>query len=456
MSGSATRPNIVVLFSDQQRWDTVGACGSPLQLTPNLDRLATDGAAFSRCFTPQPVCGPARACLMTGQWATRTGVWRNDIALAPDALTLPRLLKPAGYDLAYIGKWHLASDDGFASADRPAANFHTDPVPRDRRGGWTGHWIAADALEHTSHAYGGHMFDSAGHTVAWEGYRADALTNLALEYLGNRKPGGAPFCLFVSYLEPHHQNDSERFEGPRGSADRFRDLWAPTDLTRADARGDWREQWPDYLGCVASLDMNAGRILTALERRGLLDNTLVVYTSDHGCHFKTRNWEYKRSCHDASTRVPCIIRGPGFRGGLSCGAIVTLLDISATIVQAARVPVPDDWPGRPLQRLAARPEARWRNEAFIQISEATCGRALRTLRWTYAVEDPEESTGMLQPASAQYREAFLYDNMHDPHQLQNRIADPALDTVRRQLRSQLLQAIADAEDTRPAILEYAG
>ncbi len=144
------------------------------------------------------------------------------------------------------------------------------------------------------------------------------------------------------------------------------------------------------------------------------------------------------------------------RFGLSCGAIVTLLDISATILRAAKIPVPVDWPGRPLQRLAARPEVRWRNEAFVQISEATCGRAMRTLRWTYAVQDPEESTGPLQPASDAYVEAFLYDNVRDPYQLENRIADPALGDVRKQLRGQLLRAIADAESRTPVIRDYAG
>ena len=155
------------------------------------------------------------------------------------------------------------------------------------------------------------------HERPFEHYRADATTDFALEYLEDRKrrEATAPYFLFVSYIEPHHQNDRDHFEGPEGSKEKFKDYEVPEDLVLAKEKGsagDWEEEMPDYLGQCASLDENVGRILEAIPEDER-DNTIVIYTSDHGCHFRTRNAEYKRSCHDASIHVPLIISGPGLK-----------------------------------------------------------------------------------------------------------------------------------------------
>ena len=215
-------PNILFVFSDQQRWDTVGCYGQPLDLTPNLDRMATQGVRFEHAFTCQPVCGPARACLQTGKYATETGCFRNGIALPPAEKTIAHWLSEAGYEVGYIGKWHLASTHSMGEQDM---DHRTKPVPPRWRGGYVDYWLASDVLEFTSHSYDGHMFNADMERVPFpQGrYRVDAQTDWVLEYLQTRT-GEKSFFLFVSYIEPHHQNDHGHFEGPHGSKERFRDF----------------------------------------------------------------------------------------------------------------------------------------------------------------------------------------------------------------------------------------
>lgn len=437
-------PNIVFFFSDQQRWDTCGCYGQPLPVTPNLDRMAAEGVRFANAFTCQPVCGPARAVLQTGKYATETGCFRNGIALPLDAVTLPRLLRQEGYEAGYIGKWHLASTHDMGEAD---VDFRDKPVPPERRGGYDDFWIASDVLEFTSHSYDGGMFAADGSFREFTGYRADSQTDWALEYLETRT-GERPFFLFLSYIEPHHQNDHNRYEGPHGSQERFADFVPPGDL--ADQGGDWRENYPDYLGCCQSLDANLGRIRAKLEELGLADNTLVIYTSDHGSHFRTRNKEYKRSCHEGCIRIPLVIHGPGFRGGKVVERIASLIDLPRTVLAAGGAGAPPDWRGRALQEaLADAPD--WPGEAFLQISESQVGRAIRTDRWKYSVTAPQ-GRGWKDAASPSYVEDFLYDLASDPCEASNLVADPAFAAVRAGLRERLIARLVGAGEAIPEIL----
>ena len=146
---SRKKPNILFFFTDQQRWDTLGCYGQELDVTPNMDKLAAEGVRFDHAFTCQPVCGPARACLQTGRYAADVGVFRNDIALPLDAKTIAHHFSEAGYEVGYIGKWHLASTGGLGAED---ANFREKPVPPERRGGYKDYWLASDVLEYTSHS----------------------------------------------------------------------------------------------------------------------------------------------------------------------------------------------------------------------------------------------------------------------------------------------------------------
>ena len=449
------RPNVIFFFSDQQRWDTVGCYGQKLAVTPNLDRMAAEGVLFENAFTVQPVCGPARACLQTGLYATQSGCYRNGISLPDTDATLANDLNRAGYQTAYVGKWHLASSmdtrymhPNADARQRQPADYETRAIPPERRGGYKDYWIASDLLEFTSHGYDGHVFDGDMNRVDFKGYRADRITDFALDFIG-QADRETPFFLFISYIEPHHQNDHNRYEGPAGSQERFSGYEVPGDLVGTG--GDWRENYPDYLGCCNSLDANLGRIRRKLEETGLAENTVVIYTSDHGTHFRTRNREYKRACHDGCIHIPMVVCGPGFRGGRRVDRMVSLLDIPPTILDCAGQEKPDRMQGDSLGSLAEGSVAGREECVFLQISESQVGRAIRTRKWKYAVRDYSKD-GWKDSESDRYEEDFLYDLENDPHEKHNLVLDPGYVPVRKELCGLLAARMVQAGEREPVIV----
>lgn len=432
---ASSRPNIVFIFSDQQRWDTLGCYGQKMDISPNLDKMAKQGVLFTNSFTCQPVCGPARAALQTGKYPTTMGCHVNGLPLPVDSKTMADYLSDVGYEVGYIGKWHLA---------------HESPVSPSRRGGYKDYWLASDVLEFTSHSYDGHMFNADMERVEFpkDRYRVDCCTDYAVDYLKTRTRE-KPFFLFLSYIEPHFQNDHKHFEGPRGSKEKYKDFEVPGDLV--GTAGDWREEYPDYLGCCNSIDINVGRIRETLEKLGMAENTLVVYTSDHACHFRTRNSEYKRSCHDDSMRTPLIVYGPGFTGGKVIDNLVSLIDLTPTLMTAAGCELPKSLHGRPLQVLIDGGAKDWPEEIFAQISESQIGRAIRTKKWKYSVRAPKLPAGPQPPASDVYCEDFLYDLEKDPHERNNLVADPAYAAIRAELAATLKRRMVAVGEKEPEI-----
>lgn len=444
------KPNILFIFSDQQRWDTLGCYGQKLDVTPNLDKLAQKGVRFENAFTCQPVCGPARACLQTGKYATETKNYRNLIALPETEKTIAHWLSENGYEVGYLGKWHLASTLGESEEDiGERFDCVTKPVPYNRRGGYKDYWLASDTLEFTSHGYDGYMYDKDNNKVEFKGYRADALTDFALDYLRSRTYE-KPFFFFLSYVEPHHQNDHYQYEGPEGSKERFKEFEAPGDLIGLKI-GDWREQYPDYLGCCASIDKNVGRLIRELESTGIADDTIIIYTSDHGSHFRTRCGEYKRSCHDASIRIPMIIYGGRFKGGKVINDLVSLIDLPPTLLDFAGIAKPDSMRGRSVQDLITGKGDEWPGEVFIQISEAEAGRAIRTKRWKYSVQAPDTIKNNKIMRRDMYEEKYLYDLEKDPHELINLAGDPRYEDIRNELCEILKRRMKGAGEDVPEI-----
>jgi arylsulfatase A-like enzyme len=430
-----SRPNIIVFFTDQQRWDTVGCYGNPMGLTPNLDGLAAQGVRFENAFSCQPICTPARACIQTGKFGTETGVFRNRIPLAKDEKTIAHYLKDAGYETGYIGKWHLA-----ITRDRP--------VPAELRGGYE-YWLAADALEFSSNPYAGVLYDSDNRAVRFEKYRVDALADFAVDYLRTRTRE-QPFLLYLSFLEPHHQNDRNRFVAPDGYAERLTELWVPGDLI--PGTGDWEESLADYYGMCRRIDENFGRVLAELDHLGLRDETLVIFTTDHGCHFKTRNDEYKRSCHEASIRIPLVMQGPGFRGGKVRTQLVSLIDLAPTLLDVAGLPVPGYMHGHSVLPLANDEPVDWPDAVLIQVSETEVGRAIRTRRWKYGVVAPDKD-GWNDSGSEVYVPKYLYDLEADPVEKVNLIDNPAYQGVCGRLAAKLQQKMAEAGEGVPEIVK---
>ena len=161
------KPNILFFFTDQERADACGCYGQELPITPNLDALAEEGTRFEWAFTPQPVCGPCRALFQTGKYPTEIGCFKNDVMLPRNVKTLANYLEEAGYETAYAGKWHLASEK--ALSKNPVANYMTRAIPLDYRGGYTGFWRTADVLEYTSHGYDGYVFDENNNRIDFHG-----------------------------------------------------------------------------------------------------------------------------------------------------------------------------------------------------------------------------------------------------------------------------------------------
>lgn len=434
----AVRPNVIVFFTDQQRWDTTGVHGNPLGLTPNFDRMAVEGTHVYQSITCQPVCGPARSCLQTGRYATSTGCYRNGIPLPAENKTLAHYFRESGYHTGYIGKWHLAS---------------TEPVREDQRGGYE-HWLASNVLEFSSDAYDTVMYNNENEPVNLPGYRADALTDAAIQFVhkeqkrNRQEKSDDPFFLFLSYIEPHHQNHLDNYPAPIGYEDQYSGRWIPPDL--AALGGTAHQHLGGYYGMVKRLDEALGRLIDALRSLQLLDNTIVLFTSDHGCHFKTRNSEYKRSCHDSSIRVPTALIGPGFQAGGRIQELVSLLDLPPTLLDAAGIPVPESMQGRSILPLAQKKSVDWPKEAFIQISESEVGRAIRTNRWKYSVHAPGKNAWQ-DAASDVYEEQFLYDLHADPHELSNLIGVESYANITAELRERLIARIIEAGEEEPVI-----
>ena len=447
--------NIIFYFSDQQRWDTCGCYGQPLNITPNLDALAKEGVKFENAFSPQPVCGPCSALFQTGRYATETGCFRNNLMLPSGIKTLGNYIEEAGYETAYIGKWHLASDGELEKA--PTIDHTITAIPKELRGGYTGYWRAADVLEFTSHGYDGYVFDENNNRIDFKGYRADCINDMALEFFDtyDRKK---PFFMTVSQIEPHHQNDHNHYEGPDGSKERFANFVLPHDLEVL--KGNAAEEYPDYLGQCASLDENLGKLIARLKQEGLYENTIIIYTSDHGSHFKTRNTDshlngyddYKRTGHDAALHVPLVIAGGPFTGGITVKELVSTESIPKTILSLAGVEVGDAMIGEKLLDVVQKKDNNRVEQVFAQISESRIGRVIRTPDYLYGVYAPGINGGE-KGASDFYADDYLYDLKEDPWQLNNVAANPAYQAAKEDLRHRLLDWIEKAEGYRPKIAD---
>jgi arylsulfatase A-like enzyme len=437
-----SKPNIVIYHSDQFRWDFVGANGlNSSTHTPNLDALADCGTNFTHAVTNQPVCAPSRSVLLTGRYATGTGVWRNGLGLREDLPTLATELSKAGYTANYIGKWHLAPGQAAEGGGR-------GPVKEEHRGGFLDLWEASNALEFSTHPYEGTIWDRDGNPITFKDeYRVDFITDRVEKFL--RQKQEKPFLLMISQLEPHQQNDLGRMVGPKGSAERFIDAYVPVDLRGFP--GDWHKQLPDYYGACEAIDASVGRLRKVLDEEGLADNTIFLFMSDHGCHFMTRNQEYKRSTHNSSLRVPLLVQGPGFENARQIRELIGIVHIAPTLLDAVGVPAPSSMQGRSFLPLLRDANARtaWPNKELVQISESMTGRSIRTREWTYCIADP---TGMTdKPASDNYHEYQLYDQGNDPHELVNLAGRKEYRATADQLQAELKKLMVTSGESEPDI-----
>ncbi len=437
------RPNILVFFTDQQRWDTLGLNGYSEGLTPNLDRLARKGTFFKQAVTPQPVCGPCRSCLQTGQYATTTGVWKNGPGLKPGAPKLAELFKDAGYRTSYFGKWHLSEDTG------------NGPVPKENRGGYED-WLGANCVELVSGPYSSVLWNEEDEEVHLPGYRVDAQTDAMISYLqerANEPEDARPFLCFHSYLEPHHQNTDNSYPAPEGMEEFYRSAPLPPDLQKLG--GSSAEDWAGYCGMIKRLDEALGRTMDVLTSTGLDKNTVVVFISDHGCHFCTRNPEFKRTPHESSIRVPFAIWGGAWDGGGERNEAASLVDLMPSLLDTVGIKIPDAVQGRSLLPLTRNQREDWPEGCLIQFGDSwmSPGRAVRTQRWKYAVTASDAYKG--QGDASEYEETHLYDLKSDPYELKNIIDSETHAPVKAEMKKLLLELMEQKALEAPAVIHDA-
>jgi len=432
------RPNILVILTDDQRWDALGVVQRemgkealfPWLKTPNLDRLAAEGARFTNAFVTTSLCSPSRASLLSGRYARRHKVLNNFTEYPDDLPSYPLRLKAAGYETAYIGKWHMGEDN---DAQRPGFD----------------HWM--------SHRGQGNYFDNEfnidGTRRRIDGYYTTVVTDHAVQWI--RKAHQKPWLLVVGQKAPHG--------GPIQPEPRFAKAFdafpvrTPVNYgayRAADGKPAWLEQslgtWHGaqgplydlkrhdtfvrtYLATLLSVDESVGRILDALRASGQLDDTAIVFTSDNGFVLGEHGRVDKRTMYEESIRVPLLVRYPRMvKAGTVESRMVISHDLAPTLVALGGGDPMTDVTGKSFLPLLRGQRTDWRT-AFLyeynyepQFPYTPNVRGVRTDRWKlirypHGDGSPDRFT------------AELYDLAQDPHELQNLIDDPAHAATRREL-----------------------
>jgi arylsulfatase A-like enzyme len=417
-------PNIIFAFSDEHRWQSMQHSELPEMQTPHMARLASQGLEFTHCISNYPVCSPYRGILLSGQWPQQQGVIDNSIPLDPKDAAFPKAFQRAGYRTGYVGKWHLGGT-------------RAEPFGFDDSLIWTktnAHWDKS--IYHPAE----------GEPVRPEGYNATLMTDQALDYM--RAHREEPFFLMLSLNPPHASfldpPEEKKALYPEGSLPRR----ANTDFSRlrgTEQGGAFSFEWEHYQGYhahVSAIDDQVGRLMAELDALGLTEDTILVYSSDHGSMLGSHGVGSKRQPYEESIRVPFIIRWPGvIPSGKQSRVLFGAIDIAPTLCGLAGVPIPEVCPGQdfsPTLRGGRGPRPSTQFIMHIAKDNSSGGenhpapifRGVRSNRHTYAVlRDGTE---------------WLFDNEDDPYQ-QTNLADVSAArkhvlALRRQLRKHLGRA----------------
>lgn len=458
------RPNIVYVLADQLGYQHCGYSGNPLAHTPNIDRLASQGVVFRQAVSSMPVCSAYRASLFTGKYTTSTGMVINELRMNPNHTCLAHVLTRAGYDTAYIGKWHLYANQ---------LGNHLDPTnsftPRGpHRLGFDGYW-AAYGFHHEY--YGAYYHTESPEKIPYpEGaYEPDAQSDLAINFVRSHASGQRPFFLMLSVGTPHDPWREDNV--PREDLDLFRNVefeLPPNYSSRLDPYGDAWSNRPHnpmlieremrvYYAMTANLDRNVGRLMDAIEKAGIVDDTIFVFTSDHGEMFGAHGRRAKNIFYDEAVRVPFVMRyPPKIRAGTVSDACLNTVDILPTLLGLCGLAdmTPREVEGMDLSHLAigrAGPEP----EAALLMNTGACAswedghewRGLRDRQFTYAI---------LRGSERLPRKEVLFDNVSDPYQMINLIDEPACAQTAERFREMLCDLMSDLNDTFPASTWYRG
>lgn len=490
VAAAAEQPNILFIFSDDHAYQAVSAYGSGLNKTPNIDRLATEGVRFDRCYVTNSLCGPSRACILTGKYSHKNGFCTNRDVFDNRQTTFPTLLQQSGYQTAIIGKWHLMTE--------PKGFDHWEVLPGQGR-------------------YYSPQFDTAEGRVTEPGYVADVITDKALRWLEERDQE-RPFMLMVQHKSPHREwspspqhvdelanakipepktlfdDYGNRADAAKQATMRIADdmrlkedlkiydpesdfgrmatnrmsdeekaAWLKTykkvndEFAAAKLEGDALVRWKyqrymkDYLNTVQSVDDSVGELLAYLEKSGLADNTVVIYASDNGFYLGEHGWFDKRFMYEQSLRTPLLVRWPNVaKAGSVDERIVSNVDFAQTFLEMAGVEAPADMQGRSLVTLlkGENPDD-WRKTFYYQYYEGP--PAEHSVAEHYGVTDGRYKLIHYHKLN----QWELFDLATDPDEMQSVYGQPDYAGHRQRLTDELkrLRSELDVTSNDPPELE---
>lgn len=394
------RPNVVFLMPDQLRAAALSYMGNPDVRTPNIDRLASESVVLPNTFANTPVCGPARANILTGRYAHCNGMVANDLRLRESEPTLSRVIRDAGYRTGFIGKWHL--DGG------PRLPGFVPPGPRR-------HGFEFWAANECSHAhFNTQYFRDTPQAFPIGKFEPEVWTDLGIEFLRNQRDSAQPFFLTIQVGPPHD---------PYKAPPEYRRLYDPAKLKmlpnwQAKPGAPGPQQIAEYYGMVTAVDDQVGRFLKALDESGLAEDTIVLFSSDHGDMLGSQGQRLKRKPWEESIHVPGLLRYPRkLRPGRN-GTFFTHVDFAPTLLGLCGIAAPDTMQGADLSSvLTGKRRTKAPESAFFQIFGPYKGdgteagwRGVRTERYMYARYES--------------RPWVLYDLKRDPYETRNLVSDP--------------------------------
>ena len=498
------RPNIIFIMADDHAYQAISAYGSNRIQTPNIDRLAQEGMRFDRAFVTNSICAPSRAVILTGKHSHLNGVRDNGNVFDGAQQTFPKLLQKAGYQTAIIGKWHLKSEPtGFdfwkvlpGQGDYYQPDFRTPQgivqekgyvtdIITDEAIGWmdkTRDKSRPFLLVYQHKAPHREWWPSQDHLRDFKDKPVPEPANLFDDYQGRgtaardaemrisihmgltndskikpelaRKLGFEDFIPWYSNaytmqydkLTESQRRNWEAVYGPI-NADFEKNTPSGDDLTR------WKYQryMQDYLASIRSVDDNIGRLLDYLDKSGLAENTLIIYTSDQGFYMGEHGWFDKRFMYEESFRTPLLVRWPGkVQPGSVNKQLVQNLDFAETMLDAAGAPIPEDMQGRSLLPLLTGQEVAWRDAIYYHYYEYP---GIHAVKRHYGVRTERYK---LIHFYYDVDEWELYDLEQDPHEMRNVAAQPEYRAVKEELIGKLsaLQVqYGDSDELAEEILE---
>ncbi|HET6884468.1 MAG TPA: sulfatase [Pirellulales bacterium] len=452
---AAERPNVLLILPDQMRAGAMGCDGNPQVKTPHIDRLAAEGIRFHRTYANVPVCCPARAILLTGTYPHVNGMVANDLRLREDQVMLAEILRDAGYRTGFVGKWHL--DGG------PREPGFVPPGPR--RQGFE-FWAAYEC--HHRHFRPTYFRDTPA-PITVDKFEPEASCDFAVEFLRSQ-PKDQPFFLTVQMGPPHDPYGAPEEYARRYPAERIMppENWLPgSEASKPPTakRGvgaafapyvptGGREEIAAYYAAITAVDDQVGRLLETLDELGFDDNTIVLFTSDHGDMLGSHGLRRKRKPYDESARVPGIVRWPArIPPGQVVETLFSHVDMAPTLLALAGIEVPENMQGADLARVALGQTTDGPDAVLLQIfvpfhpdQVARPWRGIVTADYTYARFEQEPW--------------LLFDRRHDPAELHNLVGDERHAELQRDLDAKLAALMNQQGDSwafnSPQLVEEGG